>query len=423
MNDFKRIENFIKKVPKSELHLHIEGSLEPELMFKLSKRNKVEIPFKSIEEIKSAYNFSNLDSFLKIYYEGSNVLISEEDFFDLTWEYILRCKQDNIVHAEIFFDPQSHTERGIEFNTVLSGIHKALEKANSELGITSKIIMCFLRHLDEEPCFQVLKEATKHKDKIIGVGLDSSEKGNPPQKFKNLFEAAIKEGFLTVAHAGEEGPPEYIWDSLNLLKANSEFNITSKIIMCFLRHLEEEPCFEILNQAAKHKDKIIAVGLDSSEKGNPPQKFKNLFEKAIQEGFLTVAHAGEEGPPEYIWDSLKLLKVKRIDHGVQCLKDSKLVDLLKKNQTPLTVCPLSNIKLCVFDRLENHNLKKMLDRGLRVMVNSDDPAYFGGYLNTNLVETSKALNLSLEDVKVLIKNSFKSSFLDENSKKTWLSKI
>ena len=193
--------------------------------------------------------------------------------------------------------------------------------------------------------------------------------------------------------------------------------------MCFLRHLEEEPCFEILNQAVKHKDKIIAVGLDSSEKGNPPQKFKNLFEKAIKEGFLTVAHAGEEGPPEYIWDSLKLLKVKRIDHGVQCLKDSKLVDLLKKNQTPLTVCPLSNIKLCVFDRLENHNLKKMLDRGLRVMVNSDDPAYFGGYLNTNLVETSKALNLSLEDVKVLIKNSFKSSFLDENSKKNWLSKI
>ena len=333
MNDFKRIENFIKKVPKSELHLHIEGSLEPELMFKLSKRNKVEIPFKSIEEIKSAYNFSNLDSFLKIYYEGSNVLISEEDFFDLTWEYILRCKQDNIVHAEIFFDPQSHTERGIEFNTVLSGIHKALEKANFELGITSKIIMCFLRHLDEEPCFQVLKEATKHKDKIIGVGLDSSEKGNPPQKFKNLFEAAIKEGFLTVAHAGEEGPPEYIWDSLNLLK------------------------------------------------------------------------------------------VKRIDHGVQCLKDEKLVEILKEKNIPLTVCPLSNIKLCVFDKLENHNLKKMLDKGLRVMVNSDDPAYFGGYLNANLIETSKALNLSLDDVKILIQNSFKSSFLDDKTKNSWLNKI
>ncbi len=333
MNDTEIITNYIHNTPKTELHLHIEGSLEPELMFKLSKRNKIKIPFKSVDEIRSAYNFSNLDSFLKIYYQGSNVLITEEDFFDLTWEYILRCKKDNIVHTEIFFDPQSHTERGIEFNTIINGIHGAL------------------------------------------------------------------------------------------LKANSEFNITSKIIMCFLRHLEEEPCFEILNQAVKHKDKIIAVGLDSSEKGNPPQKFKNLFEKAIQEGFLTVAHAGEEGPPEYIWDSLKLLKVKRIDHGVQCLKDSKLVDLLKKNQTPLTVCPLSNIKLCVFDRLENHNLKKMLDRGLRVMVNSDDPAYFGGYLNTNLVETSKALNLSLEDVKVLIKNSFKSSFLDENSKKTWLSKI
>ena len=333
MTNFKKIENFIKKVPKSELHLHIEGSLEPELMFKLSKRNKVQIPFKSIEEIKSAYNFSNLDSFLKIYYEGSNVLISDEDFFDLTWEYILRCKEDNIVHTEIFFDPQSHTQRGIEFDTVINGIYKALEKANTELGITSKIIMCFLRHLDEEPCFKVLKDATKHKDKIVGVGLDSSEKGNPPQKFKNLFEAAIKEGFLTVAHAGEEGPPEYIWDSLNLLK------------------------------------------------------------------------------------------VRRIDHGVQCLRDEKLVEILKKENIPLTVCPLSNIKLCVFDKLENHNLKEMLNRGLRVVVNSDDPAYFGGYLNTNLIETSKALNLSLDDVKILIQNSFKSSFLDDKIKNSWLNKI
>ena len=333
MNDTEIITNYIHNTPKTELHLHIEGSLEPELMFKLSKRNKIKIPFKSVDEIRSAYNFSNLDSFLKIYYQGSNVLITEEDFFDLTWEYILRCKKDNIVHTEIFFDPQSHTERGIEFNTIINGIHGAL------------------------------------------------------------------------------------------LKANSEFNITSKIIMCFLRHLEEEPCFEILNQAVKHKDKIIAVGLDSSEKGNPPQKFKNLFEKAIQEGFLTVAHAGEEGPTEYIWDSLKLLKVKRIDHGVQCLKDDKLVETLKQNNIPLTVCPLSNVKLCVFDKLENHNLKKMLDKGLRVMVNSDDPAYFGGYLNTNLIETAKALNLNLEDVKILIQNSFKSSFLDEKSKRSWLKRI
>ena len=333
MNDFTNLENYIKNTPKTELHMHIEGSLEPELMFKLSKRNKLEIPFKSVDEIKSAYNFTNLDSFLKIYYEGSNVLVSEEDFFDLTWEYILRCKEDNIVHTEIFFDPQSHTERGIEFNTVINGIYKALEKANFEFGITSKIIMCFLRHLDEKLCFKVLKDAIRHKDKIIGVGLDSSEKGNPPQKFKKLFDAAIKEGFLT------------------------------------------------------------------------------------------VAHAGEEGPPEYIWNSLKLLKVKRIDHGVQCLKDDKLVEVLREKNIPLTVCPLSNIKLCVFDKLENHNLKKMLDAGLRVMVNSDDPAYFGGYLNTNLIQTSKALNLSLEDVKILIQNSFKSSFLDESTKNSWLSKI
>ena len=333
MKNIEQISNFIKQTPKTELHLHIEGSLEPELMFKLSKRNKIEIPFKSVDQIKSAYNFKNLDSFLKIYYEGSNVLITEEDFFDLTWEYILRCKNDNIVHTEIFFDPQSHISRGINFSVIINGINKALTKANNEFGITSKIIMCFLRHLDEDSCFSVLKEAVNHKDKIIGVGLDSSEKGNPPKKFKKLFEEAIKEGFLTVAHAGEEGPPEYIWDSLNLLK------------------------------------------------------------------------------------------VKRIDHGVQCLKDDKLVNNLKENNIPLTVCPLSNIKLCVFDKLENHNLKKMLDAGLRVMVNSDDPAYFGGYLNTNLIETSKALNLNLDEVKILIQNSFKSSFLDEKSKNIWLNKI
>ena len=333
MNDFNKIINFINKSPKAELHLHIEGSLEPELMFKLSKRNKIEIPFKSVEEIKAAYDFTNLDSFLKIYYEGSNVLINEEDFFDLTWEYILRCKQDNIVHTEIFFDPQSHLPRGVSFDTVISGIDKALKKAHKDFGITSKIIMCFLRHLDEDQCFDVLKQACNYKDKIIGVGLDSSEKGNPPTKFKKLFDQALKEGFLTVAHAGEEGPPEYIWDSLNLLK------------------------------------------------------------------------------------------VKRIDHGVQCLKDEKLVDKLSKEQIPLTVCPLSNVKLCVFDKLEDHNLKKMMEKGLRVMVNSDDPAYFGGYLNKNLIETSKALNLQIDDVKELIENSFKSSFLNEESKNNWLSKI
>ena len=333
MSNFDGIIEFIKKTPKTELHLHIEGSLEPELMFKLSKRNKVEIPFKNVDEIRSAYNFSNLDSFLKIYYQGSNVLITEEDFFDLTWEYILRCKQDNVVHTEIFFDPQSHLPRGVSFKTIINGINKALNKARDELNISSKIIMCFLRHLDEDSCFDVLKQACDHKDKIIGVGLDSSEKGNPPTKFRRLFEQAIKEGFLTVAHAGEEGPPEYISESLDILK------------------------------------------------------------------------------------------VKRIDHGVQCLKDEKLVNRLFSEKIPLTVCPLSNVKLCVFDKLENHNLKKMLDKGLRVMVNSDDPAYFGGYLNKNLIETSKALNLNIQDVKILIENSFKSSFLDKDEKKNWLNKI
>tara|TARA_B100001057_G_C22777592_1_gene922273 strand:+ start:449 stop:1453 length:1005 start_codon:yes stop_codon:yes gene_type:complete len=333
MKNFDGINEFIKKTPKTELHLHIEGSLEPELMFKLSKRNKVAIPFKNVDEIRSAYNFSNLDSFLKIYYQGSNVLMTEEDFFELTWEYILRCKNDNIVHSEIFFDPQSHLPRGISFKTIINGIHKALKKAEDELNISSKVIMCFLRHLDEESCFDVLKQACDYKDKIIGIGLDSSEKGNPPTKFKRLFEQAIKEGFLTVAHAGEEGPPEYIWDSLDTLK------------------------------------------------------------------------------------------VKRIDHGVQCLNDEKLVKRLSAEQIPLTVCPLSNVKLCVFDKLENHNLKRMLDKGLRVMVNSDDPAYFGGYLNKNLIETSKALNLDFQDVKTLIENSFKSSFLSEDEKKNWLKKI
>ncbi len=331
MND--QIIKFIKQVPKAELHLHIEGTLEPEHMFELAKRNNVSIPYNNVEEVKSAYNFKNLDSFLNIYYQGSKVLIHEKDFFDLTWAYILKCKEDNIVHTEIFFDPQTHLDRGISFDIVINGISKALDKANLELGLTSKIIMCFLRHLDEESGFKVLDQALKYKNKIVGVGLDSSERGNPPKKFEKLFQ------------------------------------------------------------------------------------------KARDEGFLTVAHAGEEGPPEYIWDSINLLKVKRIDHGVQSLKDEKLVDLLTKEQIPLTVCPLSNIKLCVFDKIENHNLKKMLNKGLRVMVNSDDPAYFGGYLNKNLTETQLALDLSLEEIKTLIINSFKSSFLKDDKKKEWIDKI
>jgi len=324
---------FIKKSPKAELHLHIEGTLEPEQMFELAKRNNIQIPFKNINEAKEAYNFSNLESFLKTYYEGAKVLIKEQDFFDLTWAYALKCKEDNIVHTEIFFDPQTHTDRGINFDIVINGIYKALQKAEKEFGLSFKIIMCFLRHLDEE-----------------------------------------------------EG-------------------------------------FKILDQALAHKDKIYGVGLDSSETGNPPNKYEKLFKKAIEYGFITVAHAGEEGPPEYMWEALNLLNVKRIDHGVQCLKDEKLVEKLSKNQIPLTVCPLSNIKLRVFNKLEEHNLKKMLDKKLMVMVNSDDPAYFGGYLNKNLIETQAALNLSKDEIKTLLVNSFKSSFLNEEEKKEWISKI
>jgi len=324
---------FIKKSPKAELHLHIEGTLEPEQMFALAKRNNINIPFKSIDEVKKAYNFSNLESFLKTYYEGAKVLIKEQDFFDITWAYVLKCKEDNIVHTEIFFDPQTHTNRGISFDIVINGIYKAFQKAEKEFDLSFKIIMCFLRHLDE------------------------------------------KEGF------------------------------------------------KILDQALIHKDKIYGIGLDSSETGNPPNKFEKLFKKAIEYGFITVAHAGEEGPPEYIWEALNLLNVKRIDHGVQCLKDKKLVEKLSKNQIPLTVCPLSNIKLRVFNELKEHNLKKMLDKKLMVMVNSDDPAYFGGYLNKNLIETQLALNLSKDEVRTLLVNSFKSSFLNEEKKKKWISKI
>jgi len=327
------LKEFIKKSPKAELHLHIEGTLEPELMFSLAKRNNVQIPFKNIDDVKKAYNFNNLDSFLKIYYEGAKVLIEEQDFFDLTWAYILKCKENNIVHTEIFFDPQTHTDRGIDFDKIINGIFNAFKKGEKEFGLSFKIIMCFLRHLSEEECFEILEKALAHKDKIFGVGLDSSEKGNPPKKFEKLFK------------------------------------------------------------------------------------------KALENEFITVAHAGEEGPPEYIWEALNILNVHRIDHGVQCLKDEKLVEILSKSQIPLTVCPLSNIKLRVFNTLKEHNLKKMLEKKLMVMLNSDDPAYFGGYLNQNFIEIQEALNLSYDQVKTLIINSFKSSFLKDTKKKEWISKI
>ena len=324
------IIEFIKKSPKAELHLHIEGTLEPDHLFRLANENKIKIPFSSVEEIKAAYNFKNLESFLKIFYQGSRVLIKEQDFFDLTWAYVLKCKEDNVVHTEIFFDPQTHVNRGIDFNLVINGIYKAL------------------------------------------------------------------------------------------LKANKEFGLTFGIIMCFLRHLDEVSAFKMLDQALEHKDKIIGVGLDSSEIGHPPKKFERVFKKAMEHGFLTVAHAGEEGPPEYIWEALNSLKVKRIDHGVQCLNDKKLVQKLRNEQIPLTVCPLSNIKLCVFDALKQHNLKKMLEEKLMVMINSDDPAYFGGYVNKNLIESQIALNFSMSEVKTLIVNSSQSCVVKEEKKKAWI---
>ena len=328
-----KITEFIKKSPKAELHLHIEGTLEPSLLFRLAKENNIQIPFSSINEIKAAYNFKDLESFLKIFYQGSRVLLREQDFFDLTWAYLLKCKEENVVHTEIFFDPQTHVNRGVDFSLVINGIYKALKKANKEFGLTFGVIMCFLRHLDERSAFKMLDHALEHKDKIIGVGLDSSEIGHPPKKFERVFK------------------------------------------------------------------------------------------KAIDQGFLTVAHAGEEGPPEYIWEALDLLNVKRIDHGVQCLNDKKLVQKLRNDQIPLTVCPLSNVKLCVFDKLNQHNLKKMLKEKLMVMVNSDAPAYFGGYVNKNLIESQIALNFSMDELKTLIINSFKSSFLKEEEKKEWIKKI
>lgn len=327
------MKDFINKLPKAELHLHIEGSLEPELMFELAKRNNISLYYNSVDEIKAAYNFSNLQDFLDIYYAGAGVLQKEEDFFDLTWAYIEKCREDNVVHTEIFFDPQTHTDRGIEFSTVFSGIKKAL------------------------------------------------------------------------------------------VQAEEKYNISSEIIMCFLRHLDEKSAHNTLDQALEFKNDIIGVGLDSSEVGHPPSKFHRVFEKALNENFLTVAHAGEEGDSSYIWEALDLLKVKRIDHGVRCLEDNKLVTRLQKEQIPLTVCPLSNIKLRVFDKMRDHNLKKLLDNDLLAMINSDDPSYFGGYLNENYYQVASDLDLSKDEVARLAINSFKSSFMSDDKKEQFIQKI
>lgn len=321
------IEQLIRTIPKAELHLHIEGTLEPELMFALAKRNNITLPFKSVEEVRQAYQFSNLQSFLDVYYQGTRVLVTEQDFYDLTFAYLQRAAKDNVRHTEIFFDPQSHTDRGIAFATAINGIHKALQDGEKQFGITSHVIMCFLRHLTEDAAMQTLEQALPFKNKIIGVGLDSGEKGNPPEKFSRVFA------------------------------------------------------------------------------------------RAREECFLPVAHAGEEGPPEYIWQALDILQVLRIDHGVRCMEDEKLMARLAEIQIPLTVCPLSNIKLCVYPTMEQHPLKKMLDANLSVMINSDDPAYFGGYITENYLATQKALNLSREDIIKLAKNSFTASFIPYKDKR------
>lgn len=324
---------FINGLPKAELHLHIEGSFEPELMFDIAKRNNIKIKYNSVEEVKDAYDFSNLQDFLDIYYAGAQVLITEQDFYDLTYAYMKRIHAQNVLHTEIFFDPQTHTDRGVAFATVIAGIDRALKDAEKNMGISSKLIMSYLRHLDEASAFRTLEMALPYKDLITAVGLDSSEKGNPPSKFKNVFEASRKEGFLT------------------------------------------------------------------------------------------VAHAGEEGPAEYIWEALQLLNVSRIDHGNACLTDELLVKELADRKMPLTLCPLSNLKLKVVTDLKDHSLKIKLSKGLMATINSDDPAYFGGYMDENYFAIAEALDLTEAELCLLAKNSFAASFLSEGEKQRMIRKV
>lgn len=319
-------DSFIEGLPKVELHLHIEGSLEPELMFALAQRNHIAIPFASVEDVRKAYDFGNLQDFLDIYYQGMNVLQTEQDFYDLTWAYLTKIYGQNVRHCEIFFDPQGHTARGVAFATVINGISRALDDGAKKLGITSKLIMCFLRHLSEEAALETLEQALPYKDKLAGVGLDSSERGHPPAKF---------------AH---------------------------------------------------------------------------VFAKAQDEGLLLVAHAGEEGPPDYVWEALDVLRVNRIDHGNRALEDAALVKRIAQQGLALTVCPLSNLKLRVVEELKQHPLRKMLQLGLKATVNSDDPAYFGGYMNENYKAITHALGLTEDELLTLAANSIDASFASEAEK-------
>ena len=329
----KNVSDFVAALPKAELHLHIEGTLEPELAFALAERNGVALPYGSVEELRAAYRFSNLQDFLDVYYAGASVLVERRDFRDLTWAYLKRAQADNVRHAEIFFDPQTHTERRVSFDAVVEGICEALDEARTELGITSRLILCFLRHLDEAAALETLEAAMPYRDRIVGVGLDSGERGNPPTKFARAFQ------------------------------------------------------------------------------------------RAREAGFVPMAHAGEEGPAEYVREALDVLRVVRIDHGNAALDDPDLVAELAARRVPLTVCPLSNLRLCVVDDLQAHPMKRMLDLGLLATVNSDDPAYFGGYVNDNYVAVAEALGLSRDDLVRLARNSFEASLLEDGEKRRLIEEL
>ncbi len=331
----ERLPALLRGMPKAELHIHIEGSLEPELIFALAARNGVSLAFDNVESLRAAYAFSDLQSFLDIYYAGASVLLHEADFHDMAMDYFRRASADHVVHAELFFDPQTHTDRGVPIEVVINALARACEEAEAEFGITSLLILCFLRHLSEETAFETLAQA--------------------------------------------------------------------------------------LPSIERHRDRLVGVGLDSSEQGHPPEKFARVFARCRELGLRLVAHAGEEGPPAYIWSALDVLKVERIDHGVRCVEDPSLVARLAAERNPLTVCPLSNVKLRVFDTLAQHNLARLLELGLCITVNSDDPAYFGGYVNQNYTETFKALPaMTAADAYTLARNSFEASFANSTQKARWI---
>ena len=328
----ERLPSLLAAMPKAELHIHIEGSLEPELIFALAQRNGVRLPYAGVEELRHAYAFTNLQSFLDIYYAGASVLLHEQDFYDMAWAYLQRARHDNVLRAEIFFDPQTHTARGVPMERVIGGLHRACTDAKN-LGVDAELILCFLRHLSEEEAFETLEAALPYRDQFIGVGLDSSEVGHPPEKFARVFA------------------------------------------------------------------------------------------KCRQQGLHLVAHAGEEGPPAYVWAALDVLKVERIDHGVQSAKDPALMKRLAQERIPLTVCPLSNLKLCVFPDLAQHNIRELLDAGLCATINSDDPAYFGGYMNDNFLQTFAATGLDAQHAYRLARNSFEGSFAEESAKRRYVERL